>query len=244
MQRLVLLSGRGEHEAQRAEQALIGSGRRLDDPALQLVQPEFQRKLLPGRSCCAGEMALPVGDVGEPFVDADDIADVAVAALTDDGHIGQLYELTGPRLLTFAEAAAEIARGDRPRDPLTSRSRTTTSPRRLPAAVPPDIAWLVGYLFTEVLDGRNAYLPTASSGRSAGARATLRDYASARPLRPASGEASTMTGCLIFATDLRRGARQRADGRAVLRLLGLHDDGAGAACRRRRASPRCSRSTS
>ena len=56
-----------------------------------------------------GEVALPAGDIGEPFVDADDIADVAVAALTDDRHIGQLYELTGPRLLTFAEAVAEIA---------------------------------------------------------------------------------------------------------------------------------------
>ena len=57
-----------------------------------------------------GEVALPVGDVGEPFVDADDIADVAVAALTEDGHAGELYELTGPRLLTFADAVAEIGR--------------------------------------------------------------------------------------------------------------------------------------
>ena len=55
-------------------------------------------------------MVLPAGDVPEPFVDADDIADVAVAALTDDRHIGELYELTGPRLLTFAEAVDEIAR--------------------------------------------------------------------------------------------------------------------------------------
>ena len=57
-----------------------------------------------------GEVALPAGDIAEPFVDADDIADVAVAALTDERHVGQLYELTGPRLLTFAEAVAEIAR--------------------------------------------------------------------------------------------------------------------------------------
>ena len=52
----------------------------------------------------SGEVALPAGDMPEPFVDADDIADVAVAALTDDRHIGEVYELTGPRLLTFAEA--------------------------------------------------------------------------------------------------------------------------------------------
>ena len=58
----------------------------------------------------AGEITLPAGDVREPFVNADDIADVAVAALTEDGHAGQVYELTGPRLLTFAEAVDEIAR--------------------------------------------------------------------------------------------------------------------------------------
>jgi nucleoside-diphosphate-sugar epimerase len=57
----------------------------------------------------AGELALPTGDAREPFVDAEDIADIAVAALTKDGHVGELYELTGPRLLTFAEAVAEIA---------------------------------------------------------------------------------------------------------------------------------------
>ena len=58
----------------------------------------------------SGEVALPAGDVPEPFVDADDIADVVVAALTDDRHIGEVYELTGPALLTFAEAVDEIAR--------------------------------------------------------------------------------------------------------------------------------------
>ena len=64
--------------------------------------------------CSSGVFALPAGDMPEPFVDADDIADVAVAALTDDRHIGQVYELTGPRLLTFAQAVGEIAEADRP----------------------------------------------------------------------------------------------------------------------------------
>ena len=57
----------------------------------------------------AGEVVLPAGDEPEPFVDADDIADVAVAALTDDRHIGQHYELTSPRLLSFRAAVGEIA---------------------------------------------------------------------------------------------------------------------------------------
>ena len=106
----------------------------------------------------AGEIALPAGEVGEPFVDADDIADVAVAALSEDGHAGQEYELTGPRLLTFAEAVAEIARA-------TGRTiqYVQIPPEAFAAGVaemglPEDIAWLLDYLFATVLDGRNAYL--------------------------------------------------------------------------------------
>jgi uncharacterized protein YbjT (DUF2867 family) len=57
----------------------------------------------------SGEIALPAGNVATPFVDAEDIANVAIAALTEDGHAGELYELTGLRLLTFAEAVGEIA---------------------------------------------------------------------------------------------------------------------------------------
>ncbi|WP_028921462.1 NAD(P)H-binding protein [Pseudonocardia acaciae] len=57
----------------------------------------------------AGELRLPAEDGAVSFVDADDIASVAVAALTGDGHAGQTYELSGPRALTFAQAAAEIS---------------------------------------------------------------------------------------------------------------------------------------
>ncbi|WP_026877907.1 NAD(P)H-binding protein [Jiangella gansuensis] len=58
----------------------------------------------------AGELVLPVGDGREPFVDLDDLAEVAAAALLDDRHAGQTYELSGPRALTWAEAVTEVAR--------------------------------------------------------------------------------------------------------------------------------------
>ena len=93
----------------------------------------------------------------EPFVDADDIADVAVAALTEDGHVGQVYELTGPRLLTFADAVAEIA---------AATGREIRYRAGLPGGVRgrgwsrtgyrPTYVQLLTELFTEVLDGRNA----------------------------------------------------------------------------------------
>jgi uncharacterized protein YbjT (DUF2867 family) len=57
----------------------------------------------------AGVVALPAGEVREPIVDADDIADVAVAALTKEGHNRKLYEVTGPRLMTFDEIARALS---------------------------------------------------------------------------------------------------------------------------------------
>ncbi len=59
----------------------------------------------------AGELALPVSTVPEPFIDLEDVADVAVAVLTEPGrHTGRTYELSGPRALTFAEAVELISR--------------------------------------------------------------------------------------------------------------------------------------
>ncbi len=57
----------------------------------------------------AGELRVAAGEGAASFVDADDIAAVAVAALTQDGHNGQTYELSGPRAVTFAQAAELIA---------------------------------------------------------------------------------------------------------------------------------------
>ena len=104
----------------------------------------------------AGEVALPAGNVGEPFVDADDIADVAVAALTDEGHAGQLYELTGPRLLTFAEAVAEIARVTG-RDIRYIQVTSDEYAKALrDAGLPQDLIDLIIYLFTDVLVAGNS----------------------------------------------------------------------------------------
>src|SRR5215471_4318950 len=108
VQRLVLLSGRGEEEAVRAEQAVRDSGAQLTVVRSTWMMQNFSEDYMVD-GVLSGEIALPAGDTPEPFVDADDIADVAVAALTDDEHVGQLYELTGPRLLTFGDAVGDIA---------------------------------------------------------------------------------------------------------------------------------------
>ncbi|MBG0819416.1 NAD(P)H-binding protein [Planomonospora sp. ID91781] len=117
VRRFVALSGRGiEHVTGdfgqgmvAAEQAVRGSG-----VEWTVIQPNnFDQNfdedlwLEPLR---AGRLALPIGDVPEPFVDVEDVAEVAAVLLTEDGHAGRVYELSGPRGLTFAEAAETIGR--------------------------------------------------------------------------------------------------------------------------------------
>ncbi len=155
VQHLVLLSGRGEPEAQRCERLVQDSGAGWTLLRASWFCQNFSESYLL-EPLLAGEVALPVGNVGEPFIDADDIADVAVAALTEDRHDGQLYELTGPRLWTFAEAVAEIARVTRRNIRYVAVSAEEYASALASAQVPPMYVTLLTYLFTEVLDGRNA----------------------------------------------------------------------------------------
>jgi uncharacterized protein YbjT (DUF2867 family) len=157
VRRLVLLSGRGEEEAQRAEQALIESGADWTIVRCAFFAQNFSEKGFE-EFVRAGTVALPAPEVGEPFVDADDIADVVVAALTEDGHSGQLYELTGPRLLTFAESVAEIAAAaGRDIDYLTISAEEFIA-GLVEQGIPEEEATVFAEIFGTVLDGRNAYL--------------------------------------------------------------------------------------
>jgi uncharacterized protein YbjT (DUF2867 family) len=157
VRRLVLLSGRGEEEAQRAERVVQDMGVEWTVVRCSWFSQNFSENYLL-EPILSGKVVLPAGDVPEPFVDTEDIADVAVAALTEEGHAGEIYELTGPRLLTFAEAIAEISQvtGRKIRFvPITVEEYSSMLAEQ---DVPADYVWLLTYLFTEVLDGRNAYL--------------------------------------------------------------------------------------
>jgi len=155
--RLVLLSGRGEAEAERAEQAVRDSGADLTILRSTWFAQNFSEDYLL-EPVLNGEVALPGGDTPEPFVDADDIADVAVAALTEDKHIGQLYELTGPRLLTVAEAAEEISKAAGREVRYVPVSIQEYADAAAEQGVPDEVIDLLTYLFGKVFDGRNAHL--------------------------------------------------------------------------------------
>jgi len=155
--KLVLLSGRGEEEAQCCEKLVMDSG--IDWTILrsswfsQNFSESFFLDLI-----LAGYVALPAGNVREPFIDIDDIADAAVAALTEEGHSNKLYEVTGPRLLTFEEAVSEISKATGRQIIYKQLSIEEYAKMLTEYNVPDDFIKLITYLFREVMDGRNEFI--------------------------------------------------------------------------------------
>jgi len=157
VRRLVLLSGRGEEEAEVAERELAAVATEWTVVRATWFAQDFNEHfLLP--PVLAGEIALPT-DVPEPFVDLEDVADVVVAALTEEGHHGMTYELTGPRLVTFAEAAAEISAASGRPVRFQSVTPAECAARMLAGGgMSVEEAEALTDLFARILDGRNAHV--------------------------------------------------------------------------------------
>ena len=163
--RLVLLSARGVDAgpdnpliaAERAVRAVAGD-------RLTVVRPTwFMQNFTEAffaDGVASGALVAPTGDGAEPFVDADDIAAVAAAALTGDGHGGRTYELSGPAALTFAEAAdvlsARLGRPVRHVDLPVEQWVAGAAANGLPA----DYAGMLGGLFDVIRGGHDAHTST------------------------------------------------------------------------------------
>ncbi|TWB16195.1 uncharacterized protein YbjT (DUF2867 family) [Rhizobium sp. ERR 1071] len=155
VEHIVLLSGRGEDGAVRSEEKLKATGIGYTVLRASWFNQNFSEGAFVD-GLLQGKLALPAGDVPEPFIDADDIADAAVECLIDPRHRNQTYELTGPRALTFRQAVSEIA---------TASDRTIeyeTVPidafiaEMTAYGLPQETTDLLRELFTQVLDGRNS----------------------------------------------------------------------------------------
>ena len=157
IKKLVLLSGRGEEECRKCESLIMNSGAAWTIVRCSWFNQNLSESFLVD-PILSGVVALPVGNVGEPFVDTDDIADVAVAALTEQGHDGQVYELTGPRLLNYEQAVGEIAQATGRNIQFIRVTSEAYAEELRAAQVPPEFIEFILYLFTEVMDGRNACL--------------------------------------------------------------------------------------
>ena len=157
LKKLVLLSGRGEPEAQRCEQIVQNSGLawtivRASWFSQNFSEGEFTSMVL------EGVIALPNPQIVEPFIDVDDIADVAAVSLTDARHDGEIYEVTGPELLTFADVAQQLTGAiGRPvaYQPITGDQFVAGLHD---AGVPGDFIELLGYLFDRMATGVNAHI--------------------------------------------------------------------------------------
>ncbi|MCZ4567595.1 NAD(P)H-binding protein [Rhodococcus erythropolis] len=154
VRRMVLLSGRVEPAAQKAEQVLADTGLEWAVVRASWFAQNFSEGYLldPIRE---GHLELPVGEVGEPFIDVDDLADVAVAALTRTDLLGRVLEVTGPELLTFAEAVEAISAASGRAVSFERIGLQQFSDGMAEVGVPSDVVELLTYLFAEVLDGRN-----------------------------------------------------------------------------------------
>jgi len=150
VKKLVLLSGKGEREAQLCEQVIIHSGLDYTIVRASWFNQNFSENFLL-EPILDGFVALPQAEVNIPWVDVDDIAAVAVKALTEDKHNGQIYQLTGPRTLTFKEAVAEIATASNRNITFVSITIKEYGDGMRKANIPEDFVWLIEYLFTEVL---------------------------------------------------------------------------------------------
>jgi uncharacterized protein YbjT (DUF2867 family) len=176
VRRLVLLSGRGEQEAQACEQIIQAS-----NTEWTIVRASwFMQNFSEGEFLAMvqnGAITLPASNTPEPFIDVNDIADVAVAALTEEGHACEVYEVTGPRLMTFTELAQEISDSTGRDVQFIKIPRADFNQAIINSGAPGEITWLLNYLFETVLDGRNASLSDGVQRALGREPADFRDFA-------------------------------------------------------------------
>ncbi|MFJ7077317.1 NmrA family NAD(P)-binding protein [Streptomyces sp. NPDC098781] len=158
VRRLVLLSARGEDQALPTEEALKSSGADWTVVrATWFAQNFSEGPLVEGM--VHGELVFPAGEVKEPFVDVRDIADVVTAVLTSgDRYAGRTLELTGPRLLSWREAVAEISTATGSTITYTPVPTRSYGETLAGFGVPAEEVELLVDIFETLMDGRNAHV--------------------------------------------------------------------------------------
>jgi len=176
VQQLVLLSGRGEKEAEEGETIVMDSGLHWTIVRASWFMQNFSEFFFLD-NILGSHIILPKPKALEPFVDLDDLADVVVETLTDDKHQGKIYELTGPELLSFQDATRIIS--ETIHRPIVYEEVDIEGYVTILRSyqIPEDIIWLMQYLFTEVLDGRNESIKHDLENVLGRKPTTFREYA-------------------------------------------------------------------
>ncbi|MCK8481681.1 SDR family oxidoreductase [Psychroserpens algicola] len=150
VKKIVLLSGKGETEAEACEKIVMNSGVNYTIVRASWFNQNWSESFFLD-PILSGEVALPMSDVLIPFVDADDIAEVAAIALLDDTYNGQVLELTGPELITFKDIINTISKvSNRPLN-FHNISLPQYVEGMKQMQIPDDVIWLIEYLFSHVL---------------------------------------------------------------------------------------------
>ena len=171
IKKAVLLSGKGEKEAERCEQAVADSGLDYTLVRASWFNQNFSESFFLD-PVLAGHIALPMPYAKIPFVDTGDIAEAVVEALLNDAHNGKTYEITGPRTMTFEEAVTEIAYACERDLKYLAVTQVAYNAMMKAAGVPSDYIWLFDYLFREVLGNPNNQVVTTDVEKLLGRKAT------------------------------------------------------------------------
>lgn len=150
LEKVVLLSGKGEAEAEACEEIVANSGLNYTLVRASWFNQNFSEGAFTDY-VLAGHLALPMPDAKIPYTDTQDIADMVTKVLLDDSFNRQTVTVTGPKKLTFQEVA-DILSQKLGRDIVYQPiSMQKFKAGLTAAAVPEPVIWLLSYLFTEVL---------------------------------------------------------------------------------------------
>jgi len=177
VKKMVLLSGKGETEAEACEKIVMDSGINYTIVRASWFNQNWSESFFLD-PILSGEVALPMSDVLIPFVDANDIAEVAATVLLDDTYNGEIIELTGPELITFKDIVNIISRVSNRKinfyDITLEKYIVGMKQRQIPDAV----VWLIEYLFSHVLTNPKNQMVVNDIERVLGKKAkTFLEYA-------------------------------------------------------------------
>ncbi|MFV9550441.1 NmrA family NAD(P)-binding protein [Algibacter sp. PT7-4] len=150
LKKVVLLSGKGETEAEACEDIVANSGLNYTLVRASWFNQNFSEGAFL-EFILNGTVALPMPDAKIPFVDVNDIADVVSKVLLDDSYNGQTITVTGPEKRTFKEVVEIIAKAINKPIQFTPISIEEFKNGMHKAGLPDAYVWLFGYLFKEVL---------------------------------------------------------------------------------------------
>ncbi|WP_299113193.1 SDR family oxidoreductase [uncultured Winogradskyella sp.] len=170
VKKMVLLSGKGETEAEACEKIVMDSGLEYTIVRASWFNQNWSESFFLD-PILSGEVALPLSDVLIPFVDANDIAEVAATVLLDDSYNGQIVEITGPELINFKDAVEMIEKASNRNLNFYDITLQQYTEGMKQLQIPSDVVWLIEYLFSHVLTNPNNQLVVNDIERVLGRKA-------------------------------------------------------------------------